>query len=370
MRPTISNFCNTCGAWKGELGLEPTPQMFVEHIVLVFREVKRVLRDDGVIWVNLGDSYTGSGKGGNPEAGKQATNKGSQTVGVLYGKTGERQREAAQTNVTRDYDALPPKNLVGIPWRVAFALQDEGWYLRQDIIWHKPGPMPESMTDRCTKAHEYIFLLSKNPRYFFDNEAIKEPSTGKTGSAANFKRDTKEGEVPGELLMHRLERESTEDNGFRNKRSVWTISSGGYDEAHFAVYPEALVEPCILAGTSEHGACPECGSPWRRMLKKTPMVIDRSERTHEFGHTRSSGTMVEPAISETVGWEPTCKCVSDKPLRPCLVLDPFCGSGTTGVVSLRYHRDFIGCELNPEYASMAERRINNEAPMFNEVEVK
>ena len=164
MRPTISNFCNICGAWKGELGLEPTPQLFVEHIVLVFREVKRVLRDDGVIWLNLGDSYTGSGKGGNPEAGKQATNKGSQTVGVLYGKTGDHQRDAAQTNVTRNYEEIAPKNLVGIPWRVAFALQDDGWILRSEIIWSKPNPMPESVEDRPTKAHEQIFLLSKKSR--------------------------------------------------------------------------------------------------------------------------------------------------------------------------------------------------------------
>jgi DNA modification methylase len=380
MRPTISNFCNICGAWKGELGLEPTPQLFVEHIVLVFREVKRVLRDDGVIWINLGDSYTGSGKGGNPEAGKQATNKGSQTVGVLYGKTGDQQMEVAQTNVTRNYDAIPPKNLVGIPWRVAFALQDDGWILRSEIIWSKPNPMPESVEDRPTKAHEQIFLLSKSPRYFYDHEAVKEDAafpemTHKSSRKSESQEEAYFGNAPTNLgRCGTLE-------GKRNKRSVWEVVTQPYPESHFATFPEALIEPCILAGTSEHGACPECGSPWKRITNspKPPdevytetrnpcdEMVGRTSRKGGNGQAYQNWKSENP--TQTIKWEPTCKCVSDKPLKPCLVLDPFCGSGTTGVVSLRYHRDFVGCELNPEYASMAERRIGNEAPMFNEVEV-
>jgi DNA modification methylase len=152
-------------------------------MVEVFREVRRVLRDDGTLWLNIGDSYSGSGKGGNPEAGKQATNKGSQSVGVLYGKTGETARQAAVTNVTRDVAGIAPKNLIGIPWMLAFALRADGWYLRQDIIWSKPNPMPESVRDRCTKAHEYLFLLSKSQRYYFDADAIAEPAiySGITG---------------------------------------------------------------------------------------------------------------------------------------------------------------------------------------------
>jgi DNA modification methylase len=363
------NTCHKCGAQRidNQIGLEKTPQEYVEKIVAVFREVKRVLRDDGVIWINLGDSYTGSGKGGNPEAGKQATNKGSQTVGVLYGKTGERQREVAQTNVTRNYDAIPPKNLVGIPWRVAFALQDDGWILRSEIIWSKPNPMPESVEDRPTKAHEQIFLLSKSPRYFYDAEAIKEDSVYQEGEGGHQRFGNPGGKAEIEYGQQ-VSGEIWNSNGKRNKRSVWEVVTQPYPESHFATFPEALIEPCILAGTSEHGACPECGSPWKRTTK---IVSRNGTKVAGIGVDCEEGTKgrAGDVVHETVGWEPTCKCVSDKQLKPCLVLDPFCGSGTTGVVSLRYHRDFVGCELNPEYASMAERRIGNEAPMFNEVVV-
>jgi DNA modification methylase len=291
----------------------------------------------------------------------------------------------------QDYtiQSLPPKNLVGIPWRVAFALQDDGWILRQDIIWHKPGPMPESMTDRCTKAHEYVFLLSKKPQYFFDNIAISEDAVNAGKTVSLGEKSFSKGQANG--LGIKPSGNGTKDTyevvAKRNKRTVWTISSGGYDEAHFAVYPEALVEPCILAGTSEHGACPECGSPYKRIMQKTgwpdpenieddqgrmkasgEIATDTQRRKELSGAKHAAFKAANPDV--LLGWEPTCKCVSDKPLKPCLVLDPFCGSGTTGVVSLRYHRDFVGVELNPEYASMAERRIGNEAPMFNEVEVK
>jgi DNA modification methylase len=164
----------------GQLGLEPTPMDYVANMVEVFGLVRDLLADDGVLWLNLGDSYSGSGKGGNPDEGKQATNKGSQSVGVLYGKTGNTARQAALTNVSRRWSAehgIPPKNLIGIHWRVAFALQADGWYLRQDIIWAKPNPMPESVTDRCTKSHEYLFLLAKSERYYYDAAAISEQAT-------------------------------------------------------------------------------------------------------------------------------------------------------------------------------------------------
>ena len=382
-----SSVCEKCGAQRidNQIGLEKTPQEFVKKIVSVFREVRRVLRDDGTVWLNLGDSYTGSGKGGNPEAGKQATNKGSQTVGVLYGKTGERQREVAQTNVTRNYDAIPPKNLVGIPWRVAFALQDDGWILRSEIIWSKPNPMPESVEDRPTKAHEQIFLLSKSPRYFYDHEAVKEDAafpemTHKSSRKSESQEEAYFGNAPTNLgRCGTLE-------GKRNKRSVWEVVTQPYPESHFATFPEALIEPCILAGTLEHGACPECGSPYKRIMQKTgwpdpenieddqgrmkasgEIATDTQRRKELSGAKHAAFKAANPDV--LLGWEPTCKCVSDKPLKPCLVLDPFCGSGTAGVVALRYHRDFVGCELNTEYASMSERRIGNEAPMFNEVEV-
>jgi DNA modification methylase len=321
----------------GQMGLEATPAEFVEGMVGLFREVRRVLRDDGTLWLNLGDSYTGSGKGGNPEGGRQATNRGSQSVGVLYGKTGESARQAAATNVTRkDFD-LGPKQLLGIPWRVAFALQADGWWLRQDIIWSKPNPMPESVRDRCTKAHEYIFMLSKSPRYYYDAEAIKNPaseamlqqvrdgyggadtkdySAGGAQSASGTKARIIEGarkranKQRGHGRRHagfndrwdQMRREEQLALG-SNKRSVWTVATQPFSGAHFATYPPALIEPCVLAG------CPKGGT----------------------------------------------------------VLDPFFGAGTTGLVADRLGRDCIGIELNPEYAAIAERRIQGDAGMFAEV---
>lgn len=334
---------------NGQLGLEATPDLYVATMVEIFREVWRVLRPDGTLWLNMGDGYQG-------------------------------------------------KDLMGMPWRLAFALQADRWWLRCDIIWHKPNPMPESVTDRPTKSHEYLFLLTKSDRYYYDAEAIKEDVTGNAHArgdgvnpkAQNWKTpdgwDTSKGNG-GHGSFHKEGREKgrprqnasfsgavNELVGSRNKRTVWTIASQAFAEAHFATYPEALVEPCILAGTSEKGCCPKCGAPWKRVTETTAMVIDRSSWTHELGRTRSSGTMLEPAESRTLGWEPTCKCGSDNLLDnepvPCTVLDPFCGSGTTGVVALRYHRNFIGIELNPEYAKMARRRITNDAPLFNTVGVE
>ncbi len=266
----------------GQLGLEPTPEAYVENMVAVFREVWRVLKDDGVLWLNLGDSYNGSGGAG-----------GDYSPGGL--------KEGQPKYPGRKISTLKPKDLVGIPWRVAFALQADGWYLRQDIIWHKPNPMPESVTDRCTKAHEYLFMLTKNGRYYFDNEAIKVPVKQDWGT-----RNRKDGKYHNEgtgLNPHSgLEKSYTT----ANKRSVWSITTKPFKGAHFAVMPEALCEPPILA----------------------------SSRPDD------------------------------------LVLDPFTGSGTVAVVALRHGRNFVGCELNSEYAQIAERRISDDQPMMNEVEVR
>jgi DNA modification methylase len=316
----------------GQIGLETTPEAFTDELVSVFREMRRVLRSDGTAWLNLGDSYSGSGKGGNPDAGKQATNKGSQTVGVLYGKTGETARQAAVTNVSRRLTSelgYPPKQLMGIPWRVAFALQADGWYLRQDIIWSKPNPMPESVRDRCTKAHEYLFLLSKSARYHYDAEAIAEKSVYQSPTAdAPVSAGYSEGSGRFDGNRHRsggfIRRSATKQdldperkrNGSdgtaasfraitetRNKRSVWEIPTAPYADAHFATFPPGLIEPCILAG------CPKGGT----------------------------------------------------------VLDPFGGAGTTGMVADRLERNAILIELNPAYAEMAERRIHADAGMFAKV---
>jgi site-specific DNA-methyltransferase (adenine-specific)/site-specific DNA-methyltransferase (cytosine-N4-specific) len=239
----------------GQIGLEQTPEAYVAEMVAVFREVWRVMADDGVLWLNLGDSYNGSGGAG-----------GDYGVGGL--------KEGQPKYPGRKIKTLKPKDLVGIPWRVAFALQADGWYLRQDIIWSKPNPMPESVMDRCTKAHEYVFMFTKSVKYYFDSAAIAEPA----------------------------------QEGTRNKRSVWAITTKPFKGAHFAVMPEALVEPCVLAST---------------------------RRT-----------------------------------EPSIVLDPFTGSGTVGVVALRNGCDFVGTELNPEYAEIARTRIEGDQPMFNQVTIK
>jgi DNA modification methylase len=222
---------------EGQIGLEETPEAFIQKMVEVFSEVKRVLRDDGTLWLNLGDSYAGSGKGRNAdgshqEGGKQGTNKGT-VLGSLV-------KTYAQD--------CKPKDLIGIPWMVAFALRADGWYLRQDIIWHKPNPMPESVQDRCTKAHEYIFLLSKSSKYYYDIESIKEPVKQDWGT-----RNRSNGKYHNEgsgLQPHSGLEKSYE---FANKRSVWSVNTRSYKGAHFATYPPELIRPCILAGCPKGG---------------------------------------------------------------------------------------------------------------------
>ena len=221
----------------GQIGMEDTPEEFVANLVNVFREVWRVLRDDGTLWLNLGDSYAGSGKGRNPD--------GTVHVSAMIAKQGS-SAGTVMGNVKGGLvpDGLKPKDLVGIPWRVAFALQAEGWYLRQDIIWHKPNPMPESVTDRCTKSHEYIFLLSKSRQYYFDNEAIKEPAKY-AGDDRGSRTDNRRG-----TIMNSISGITTET---RNKRDVWTVTTRPFKGAHFATFPPQLIEPCILAGCPPDG---------------------------------------------------------------------------------------------------------------------
>jgi len=344
--------CGLCGAIRedSQLGLEPTPEAFVANMVAVFREVRRVLRADGTVWLNLGDSYggmagntRGDGAGGGKERGEMLFD------GLRSSKLGTRQ-----------------KDLVGIPWRVAFALQADGWYLRSDIIWSKPNPMPESVTDRPTKAHEYLFLLSKSPRYYYDADAVREPSTGRTDvGRMSFRADIGAGGVW-------RDEERTGDVSARNLRSVWQVATQPYPGAHFATFPEKLVEPCILAGTSAKGVCPECGAPWVRVVERTAMVIDRSERTHEKGRTRSSGTMLEPPTATTTGWRPTCDRYGylihtgpdGRVLQPvpAVTLDPFAGSGTVGRVAARLSRRAVLIDLNAAYLGQAMKR-NQDIPL-------
>jgi DNA modification methylase len=299
--------------WTGCLGLEPTPEMFVAHIVLVFREVRRVLRDDGTLWLNFGDTYV-------------STAPGTMGDNIHIEGTKEATKRARKIERRKIPEGLKTKDLVGIPWRVAFALQADGWYLRMDNIWYKTNPMPESVQDRPTKAHEYVFLLSKSKRYYYDNEAIKEPCVqeewangleecnrpnlrnvkvgGSKGAFGPPQSRTRTGNIerkygndrgrPGSQLGANIPWEGT----MRNKRSVWTVATTQFHEAHFATFPERLIEPCILAG------CPVGG----------------------------------------------------------YVLDPFHGSGTTGLVAIKNNRNIIGIEMNPKYIEIEKKRLTDVQP--------
>jgi len=364
----------------GQIGLESTPEAYVARMVEVFREVRRVLRDDGTLWLNLGDSYAGSwGNQGRKETrGTQRPINGpmmqrlkAQPVreieccldedctcpavdenGGIY--PDKKTRTGSWVN---DHPTLKPKDLVGIPWRVAFALQADGWWLRQDIIWHKPNPMPESVRDRCTKAHEYVFLLTKSERYFYDAEAVSE--FAKCQDAKGIPYATRR-VLDGKATSIGRQERTYDAKPTRNRRSVWTITTKPYKGAHFATMPPDLVEPCILAGTSEEGCCPHCGSPWARVTERKkltrPRPNDYTKRKGDEGTGNSCANSVAGVAVETKGWQPTCDCQEHSPV-PCLVLDPFAGSGTTLAVAARLGRSGIGCELNPEYIALAEERI-------------
>ena len=326
-----------CGAWRGEFGLEPTPELYVAHIIEVFRKVRRVLRNDGTLWLNLGDSYAGCGAGPQGQTGQMADRSvAAQRVRSVRPGNPDKNGDVSNRNGLGHVFGLKPKDLVGIPWRVAFALQADGWWLRSDIIWAKPNPMPESVTDRPTKAHEYLFMFAKGERYLYDSDAIAEQSI----------------DPP---------------NGKRNRRTVWTVATQPFAEAHFATFPQALVEPCVLAGSAAK-ACGECGAPWERDVE----VESRPNNPTAGPGAKSpkADTLVNRASvgrdrrdRRDRGMVPGCEC-SDGGSSSSLVLDPFAGSGTVGVVALRHGRRFLGLELNPNYVDMARRRIAG--PLFAE----
>jgi DNA modification methylase len=335
-----------------QIGLEATPEAFVAELVAVFREVRRVLRDDGTLWLNLGDGYAGSTMTG-----------GNAGINASGGADGFKQRrQFARKNET---PGLKAKDLIGIPWRVAFALQADGWYLRQDIIWSKLNPMPESVQDRCTKAHEYLFLLSKSPTYFCDMAAIAEEAIHAGKEVTLGEKSLSRGQATGANV-------AASGNGLadsvtvaatRNKRSVWTVATQPFKEAHFATFPPDLIVDCIKAGAPAQ-CCETCGAAWERVEERTPMVLDRSDRTHDRGQTRASGTMLEAPTRVTLGFAPSCACPVNTGTGRGVVLDPFGGAGTTGLVADREQRDAILIELNPTYAAMAEARIRGDAPLF------
>jgi DNA modification methylase len=328
---------------EGQIGLEPTGDVYISRMVEVFREVGRVLRPDGTCWLNIGDAYAGSSMSGG--VGK----------GTIHGSQhGDRKGVDLRMPGTKPLCGLKPKDLLMLPARLALALQADGWWLRSEIIWAKPNPMPESITDRPTSAHEKVFLLSKSRRYFYDAEAIREPLETAEKRASRIVYDGKSEKTSTFLPPN--------PNG-RNKRNVWTIPTESFPEAHFATFPRRLVEPCVKAGTSEKGCCPECGAPWKRRVvversDDNYYVTGKSQAKHEMGLvTALSGYGPGgPPKRRTDGWYPTCKCPEHEPI-PCTVLDPFCGSGTTGLVALREGRRFIGIELNGDYIPLAYKRI-------------
>jgi DNA modification methylase len=329
-----------------QLGLEDTPEEFVENLVKVFREVRRVLRDDGTVWLNLGDSYS---SGGRTTTTNQSL-RGDKDYGVTRPKPSK---------------GIKPKDLVGIPWRVAFALQQDGWYLRQDIIWHKPNPMPESVKDRCTKAHEYIFLLSKSPKYYFDNEAIKEDAKFPDGpnAADAIRKGVGDPKMQTRNGLHKIGA-----NPKRNKRSVWTVTTKPFKGAHFATFPMDLIEPCVLAGCPEK-MCVDCGKPYERVMQKPKTLeVERNKRSgfddRKVGGVLDKYNRENPPID--LGLQKQCDCETNE-TKPGTVLDPFAGSGTTAVVASGHNRDAVLLELNEEYIELAIDRIKRSFGMFTNI---
>jgi len=348
-------FCVHCGAWRGALGLEPSPELYIEHLVSICREVWRVLRSDGTFWLNLGDTY--------------------------YGSRGRAAKLAARAH------HLKTKDLVGIPWRVALALQADGWCLRSDIIWAKPNPMPESVQDRPTRSHEHVFLLTKSPQYYYDYIAVQERAQYDGRHDTLMKGSPKYANAvgllapPNSVWAKRHERWPNRiltDDGvqiMRNRRDVWTIPLRPYSKAHFATFPPDLARLCILAATSEGGCCPLCGAPRVRVVEKVHDAQRRFTEPEE-GYKASQEELGQydfgeaVGYSKTVGWRPSCDCApcgdfSDTDICtlysldpvPCIVLDPFSGSGTTVMVAEELGRIGIGLEIKEQYIQLGRERL-------------
>lgn len=363
---------------EGQLGLEGTPDEYVQNMVAVFRDVWRVLRDDGTLWLNLGDTY--------------AANRS-------YQVRDNKHTEVGNNMPSRVPDGIKAKDMVGIPWMLAFALRSDGWYLRSDIIWHKVNPMPSSVKDRPTTSHEYLFLLTKKPRYFYDKHAIAEPAEwdrwGAQTTPKHMGTKTKVGWIKPrskreimELIGPRNPRPKgveamsgggnqaagtiPSDGRTRNKRTVWSIPTQSYKGSHYATFPEKLAEICILAGTSEAGCCFECGAPWVRVSERVPTGFDGSRygeaSVQATGGASSGGTKQSTlgsgngkmtASHRTLGWEPSCSHYDADFFRhPCIVLDPFIGSGTTAQVARSLGRHCVGIDLDHRNVPQAIERYN------------
>jgi len=402
----------------GQIGLEPTPDAWCVKLVDVFREVRRVLRPDGTLWLNAGDAYAQGGRGGIGDASTldgSRNNQDESRKALMAGAAGR-----------RPPPGLKHKDLIGQPWMLAFALRADGWYLRSDIIWSKPNPMPESVLDRPTKSHEYLFLMAKSERYFYDHDAIREPYRLESVLRRQY------GDGPGGVSVRRGSHKPNARKGQetqnssaatysnnpsgRNRRSVWEITTASFDDAHFATFPEKLVEPCIMAGTSEAGCCCNCGAPLARVIERGEQDKElvrsaganadgtyhgKAKKNYAAGKAQDASAVKARILrgmvkKTTTGWAPTCgeiiacqECLgtgevpkasavplsefefssclaclgrgqwhvgcSDIPTVPCTVLDPFSGSGTTGAVALRLGRRYVGIEINPGYQERIAR---------------
>lgn len=449
----VRSFCLRCGAWLGCFGLEPTPELYVQHGVEVSREVWRVLRDDGTMWLNLGDCYMGSGQGWKKDDNNLSwKRRWLDEYGV----------ERPPTAVYNRSD-IKPKDLVGIPWAVAFALRDDGWYLRQAIPWVKANPMPESIDDRPTTSHEYLFLFSKSRRYYYDKVAIFEscasgPSDIKKMVESKARIGGKHKDEDNVLLKASSltnigAKRAVGDPAGRNRRTAdwWhdsldllieqhqaylahleyireeggmlldadgqplglMVNPEGFPGDHYAVFPTRLVEPCVKAGTSERGACPECGGPWERVVEVSGGAIGKSWHNHEDDLGKGRRAKVAESKGghghsrKTIGFRPTCSCYDDRyrsefprarsarkrwqqdmadrwwprvrqrlgkddwPTVPCRVLDHFGGAGTTGLVAAQLWRDAVVIDIKPDYGMMAYERIKeDELPLFDQVDLE
>lgn len=362
--------CTVCGCWRGAYGLEPTVEMYVEHTVEILREIRRVLRPDGVVFWNIGDSYTsGNRQGHGTRTGyKQETNRGTPKDAWRPPMSG----------------TLKEKDLCLVPARVALAAQADGWWVRSDIIWAKQNFMPESVTDRPTKSHEYIFMLTKSARYYYDAEAVREPM--EEYERQRRLREKQQGldtvfriRADGQTGQHEAgttgvvrtaqARQDLAVSGRRNARTVWEFPTQPCPDAHFAVFPEGLPERCIQAATSEKGNCSACGLPWERVMDRRQVADPASHKGSTFHQGKTAGHQQHRAETAerwetlgTIGWKPQCSCGADP--EPALVLDPFSGSGTTLWVAKRLGRHAIGIDTAGEYCGLALDRCRQMALAF------
>lgn len=387
MSMPTGQFCQHCPAWLGELGSEPTVGLYIEHLVDVFREVRRVLRRDGVLWVNIGDSYC-STPAGNKGPIRDDDGNFARRHARMRAATGE---DAMRRPVDWKADGIKPKDMCLAPARLAIAMQEDGWYVRCDGIWHKPNGGTESVDDRpSNKDKEYLWMFTPGPDNFWDDEAVREPATSKThkrhwGSAKKVDPNGRNGN-DGRAKPYSAQRAEAPlervASSTRRLRSVWRIPTQCFPGAHFATFAERLVEPCVLSSTSAHGVCGLCGAPWARVVELGEPDRDHQQACGGDGNGEYHGTATkdfngagaEDASAKkarilegmrerrTVAWRPACDChpLMAGDVQPATVLDPFCGSGTTGVVALRHGRSFVGIDLSADYLDLARKRIGLE----------